>query len=65
MNDAAERIRIALVEAALRAYDDAGMRGLCSEGRWEAAVSTLRSLDLGPALREGPGEPGTAAGDAT
>jgi formiminotetrahydrofolate cyclodeaminase len=42
----AEGARHALVEAALRAYDDAGLSGLCAEGRWEAAVSALRGLDL-------------------
>jgi Protein of unknown function (DUF3565) len=44
----AEQIRSALVEAALAAYEDAGVRGLCAEGAWEVAVSTMRSLDLAP-----------------
>ena len=52
MKEAAERVRSALLEAALLAYDDAGLRGLCAEGRWEAAVNALRSLDLHPVLRE-------------
>ena len=46
MNDSAEHIRTALLEAALRAYEEAGIRGLCAEGRWEAAVDAMRSLDL-------------------
>jgi hypothetical protein len=41
-----EGARHALVEAALGAYEDAGLSGLCAEGRWEAAVSALRGLDL-------------------
>lgn len=44
--DIAEAVRRALVEAALGAYEGAGLSGLCAEGRWEAAVSALRTLDL-------------------
>jgi len=51
-NDVADRIRTAMVETALRAYEDAGIQGLCAEGRWEAAVSALRSVDLASLLRE-------------
>jgi len=36
----AERVRAACVDAALDAYEEAGIRGLCVEGRWEAAVAT-------------------------
>ena len=42
----AERVRAALVEAALAAYEDAGVRGLCAEGAWEVAVDRMRALDL-------------------
>lgn len=52
VEDAAKRIRHACLEAVLRAYDDAGMQGLCAEGRWEAAVSALRTVELAPLLRE-------------
>jgi len=48
----ARRIRDACIDAALQAYDDAGVQGLCGEGRWEAAVSALRTVDLRPVLRE-------------
>jgi hypothetical protein len=58
MSDDAERIRGALLAAALRAHEEAGLRGLCAEGRWEAAVDALRSLDLASALREAPGGAG-------
>ena len=50
----AEEIRRAFLDAALRAYDDAGMQGLCADGRWEAAVSALRSVDPDSPLRESP-----------
>lgn len=42
----AEAVRQACIDAALAAYEDAGMSGLCAEGRWENAVSALRRLDL-------------------
>jgi hypothetical protein len=31
----AEAVRQACIEAALRAYEDAGYSGLCHKGRWE------------------------------
>lgn len=66
-NSAAESIRRALIEAAQAAYEDAGIQGLCEEGRWEAAVSAMRALDLGATA---PGvhasaDPHRAAGDRT
>ena len=42
----AERVRAACVRAALDAYEDAGVSGLCAEGRWEYAIGRLRQLDL-------------------
>ena len=42
----AEVVRQACIEAALAAYEDAGIAGLCAEGRWEAAVSAMQSLDV-------------------
>jgi len=42
----AEAVRKACIEAALAAYEDAGISGLCAEGRWEAAIGALQSLDL-------------------
>jgi hypothetical protein len=47
----AERLRHLLVQTALSAYEDAALRGLCSEGAWEAAVSALRQVDLSAALK--------------
>lgn len=48
-----ERVRRACIDAALAAYEDAGVQGLCPEGRWESAVSAMRRLDL-PAAIAGP-----------
>jgi DNA-binding transcriptional MocR family regulator len=41
----AAAIRNACVAAALEAWEDAGMRGLCAEGRWEVAIGAIRALD--------------------
>ena len=46
----AERVRTACVQAALEAYEDAGVRGLCAEGRWEYTIGILRQMDLQPFL---------------
>jgi hypothetical protein len=45
-------MRDACLEAALQAYEDAGMQGLCAEGRWEAAIGALRTVELAPLLHE-------------
>jgi hypothetical protein len=45
-NSLAETIRTACLEAALRAYEDAGISGLCEEGRWECAVQAIKGVDL-------------------
>jgi len=52
----AERVRAALITCALEVYADAGLRGLCAEGAWEATVAALRKLDLGPVCRPTPRE---------
>jgi hypothetical protein len=41
-----ETVRTACLKAALAAYEDAGIRGLCAEGRWEAALAAIRHVDL-------------------
>ncbi|HEY9465875.1 MAG TPA: hypothetical protein VIR54_22425 [Vicinamibacterales bacterium] len=41
-----EAVRAACVNAALGAYEDAGIRGLCADGRWEAALAAIRHVDL-------------------
>jgi hypothetical protein len=46
LSPTAEAARQACIAAALAAYEEAGVLGLCAEGRWEAAVSAMQSLDL-------------------
>ena len=46
----AEQVRAACLAAALDAYEDAGFRGLCAEGRWECAIDALRALPLNELL---------------
>ncbi|MEJ2686333.1 MAG: acetyltransferase [Gammaproteobacteria bacterium] len=46
----ARQVRDACVRAALEAYEQAGMSGLCHEGAWECAVGAMRSLDLDAVL---------------
>ena len=52
LEDLAKRVRAACLEAALQAYEDAGMQGLCAEGRWEAAISALKTVEIARLLRE-------------
>jgi hypothetical protein len=42
----AEKTRRACLDAAARAYDDAKLRGMCSEGAWDYALDAIRSLNL-------------------
>ncbi len=42
----AKAVRRACVAAALDAYEDAQVRGLCREGAWEVAIEAIRSLDI-------------------
>lgn len=46
----AEAVREACLNVARQAYENAGISGLCEEGRWECAVDAIRSLDLGPVI---------------
>lgn len=48
--DLAEAVRSACLQAALDAYEQAGVSGLCGEGRWEMAVQSIRTLDLSQVL---------------
>lgn len=50
METVADAVRTACVNAMLAAYEDAGVRGLCAEGRWEAAVAAVRDIDLEPVI---------------
>lgn len=42
----AEAVRDACGKAAQEAYENAGISGLCEEGRRECAISAIRALDL-------------------
>ena len=44
----AEAVRQACLVAALQAYEDAGLSGLCHERRWEGAVDAIRAMPLRP-----------------
>jgi hypothetical protein len=44
----AEMVRQACIDAALQAYEEAGVSGLCHKGRWEYAVDAMRGLPLRP-----------------
>ena len=48
----AEAVRAACERAAISAYEDAGIRGLCEAGRWEATVGALQSIDLRKLIQE-------------
>jgi hypothetical protein len=50
----AELIRDRLIAAAEAAYDDAGIQGLCAEGRIEVAIGAMKNLDLSSLLRDLP-----------
>lgn len=47
----AEAVRKACIDAALTAYDDGAMSGLCHEGAWECAVDAMRGLDVAAVIR--------------
>jgi hypothetical protein len=47
----AEAVRQACIAAALRAYEDGGLSGLCQEGPWEYAVDAMRGLNLRPLVQ--------------
>ena len=59
----AEAVRAACIKAALEAYEDGGILGLCAEGRWEYAISAMQQLDVATIIRtELPELPTTAMG---
>ncbi len=48
----AAAVRDAAARAAAQAYEEAGLSGLCAEGRWECAIEAVRHLDLDGVLRD-------------
>ena len=61
----AEVVRQACIAAALRAYDDAGLSGLCHEGRWECAVDAMRAFPMRSVLQALGSVPQTTREDAS
>jgi len=53
----AEAVRDACLKAARDAYENAGISGLCEEGRWECAVAAIRSLDIKAIINTMPDDP--------
>jgi hypothetical protein len=53
----ARTVRDACLRAALDGYEQAGLGGLCDEGRWEAAIDAIRSLNLASILARPPSDP--------
>ena len=51
MRRIAEAVRRACAEAAEEAYEDAGIRGLCAEGRWEMVLEAIRRVDVDGVIR--------------
>ncbi|MGI9174694.1 MAG: acetyltransferase [Rhodothermales bacterium] len=47
----AKAVRAACVRAALEAFEDASIQGLCCTGAWECAVGAVRALDLEAVIR--------------
>ena len=54
----AEAVRAACLDAAVLAYEDAGIRGLCADGRWEAALAAIRLLNLSVVINSAAGSAG-------
>lgn len=50
VTEIAETVRDHCIEAALRAYEEGGISGLCAEGRWELAIQAIRCVDLNAVL---------------
>jgi hypothetical protein len=50
--EAAEKIREECLKEFIRAYEEAGIKGLCEEGRIEYAVDSVKSLNLNKILKE-------------
>ncbi len=56
----AAAVRDACASAAAEAYEEAGVQGLCAEGRFEAAIGAIERVDLA-ALVPGPAAPASAS----
>ena len=54
---AADAAKEALITVAIRAWEDAGLSGLCAEGRWEAAIGAIRAWDAAAATVRSDADP--------
>lgn len=54
----AEALRQACLDAALNAYEEGGLLGLCQQGRFELAMEAIGRLDLTPFVEPGSIGPG-------
>jgi hypothetical protein len=50
----ARDVQEACLRAALDGYEQAGLSGLCAEGRFEMAIDAIRALDLGSVVAGSP-----------
>lgn len=50
----AEATKAACLKAAIEAYEDAKMRGLCQEGAWDLAVDSIKILNVEKVLESLP-----------
>jgi hypothetical protein len=41
-----EQIRTICIQSAIEAYEEAGVKGLCQEGRWALAVDAMKHVNL-------------------
>lgn len=47
----AEQVRQVCVKAALDAYEEASIKGLCHEGAWEYAIDAISNLKIEEVLK--------------
>lgn len=57
----AAAVRDACMKAAVDAYEDAGLQGLCAEGRFEAAVGAIERVELARIVAAAAGSPAEAS----
>lgn len=64
MHRVAKAVRRACGKAAESAYEDAGIRGLCAEGRCEMALEAIRRVDVEAVIRTMAGGAGSESSSA-
>lgn len=45
-------VREACIKAAVEAYEQAGLSGLCHEGAWEYAIDAIQKLDIKKIIKD-------------